>query len=117
MSALDWSLVALAGAGALLLFVLAAVTVNLFQVVTSLRGLVDGLTRQTVPLLEEVTQTVRTVNSDLERVDTIVGSVQRVTQNVEVISDTVRATVTNPLVKALAFLAGARRAGRAFREK
>lgn len=117
MSGLDWALVALAGAGALLLFVLALVTLNLFRVVTSLRALVDGLTQQTIPLLGEVTTTVRTVNGELERMDAIVGSVQRIAGNVESVSGAVRSTVTNPLVKALAFFAGARRAGKAFKDK
>lgn len=116
LTARDWAVVALFSAGALLLFTIAAVISNLFRVVTSLKDLVDGITSETVPLIGEVGNTVRTVNKELERVDGIVGSVQRVATNVESISDTVHATVTNPLVKALAFFAGARRATKKFSE-
>lgn len=115
LTARDWAVVALFSAAALVLFVIAVVITNLFRVVSSIKGLVDGITSETVPLINEVGGTVRTVNKELERVDSIVGSVQRVAANVETISDTVQATVTNPLVKALAFFAGARRAARKFK--
>lgn len=105
MSAVDWALVALAGAGAVLLVVLSLVAMNLFRTVSSVRALADGLT-----------QTTAKVNAELERVDAITASAQRVASNVEAVTDTVRATVTNPLVKALAFAAGARRAGKAFKD-
>ena len=115
-SARDWAAVALFCSAALVLFVIAVVITNLYRVVTSLKDLVDGVTSETVPLINEVGNTVRGVNKELERVDTIVGSVQRVAQNVETISDTVQMAVTNPLVKALAFFAGARRASKKFKE-
>jgi predicted PurR-regulated permease PerM len=116
MNAGDWAVFAVSVAGALVLFTIAVIITNLYRVVTSLKDLVDGVTSETVPLIGEVGNTVRTVNKELERVDSIVGSAQRVVQNVEVISDTVQAAVTNPLVKALAFFAGAKRASRKMRE-
>jgi len=117
LTARDWAMVAFISSAALVLFVIAAIILNLSRVVTSLKGLVDGVTSETVPLIGEVGTTVRTVNKELERVDSIVGSVQRVATNVEIISDTVQTTITNPLVKFVAFLAGTRRAARKFREK
>ena len=117
VTARDWAIIALASSVALVLFVLAVVITNLYRVVSSLKELVDGVTSETVPLIAEVGGTVRTVNKELERVDSIVGSVQRVAANVESISDTVHTVVTNPLVKVFAFAAGARRASKKFREK
>ncbi|MFA5890929.1 MAG: DUF948 domain-containing protein [Actinomycetota bacterium] len=117
MTARDWAVVALASSGALALFIAAVVISNLFRVVTSLQNLVDGVASETVPLLKEASHTVAGVNKELERVDVILGNVQRVSENAETISDTVRAVVTNPLVKALAFAAGARRATRKFKGK
>lgn len=117
MSARDWAVVALGLTGALVLFVTALVITNLFRVVTSLRDLVDGITSETIPLIAEVGNTVRGVNKEMERVDSIIGSVQRITANAETISDTVQMAVTNPLVKGLAFFAGARRATKKFKEK
>jgi uncharacterized protein YoxC len=115
-SARDWAATLLFLTGALVLFVVSVVISNLFRVVTSLKDLVDGVTSETVPLIGEVGNTVRGVNKELERVDSIVGSVQRVATNVEVISDTVQAAVTNPLIKALAFFAGMRRASKKVQE-
>ena len=116
-SARDWAATLLFLTGALVLFVIALVISNLFRVVTSLKDLVDGVTSETVPLIGEVGNTVKGVNKELDRVDSIVGSVQRVATNVEIISDTVQAAVTNPLIKALAFFAGMRRASKKVKEE
>jgi predicted PurR-regulated permease PerM len=112
----DWAVIAFVLSAALVLFVIAVVIANLFRVVTSLKDLVDGITSETVPLINEVGGTVRTVNKELERVDSIVGSAQKIASNVESISDTVHATVTNPLVKGLAFLYGVKRGAKKFKE-
>lgn len=92
--------------------VLAALLANLFRVVTSLRDLVDGIKDETVPLIGEMGNTVRGVNKEIERVDGIAVGVQGIVQSVEGITKTVQATVTNPLVKGLAFFMGAKRAAR-----
>lgn len=117
MTGRDWAMVAFVGSAALVLFVIAVVISNLFRVVSSLKELVDGVTSETVPLINEVGGTVRGVNKELERVDSIVGSVQKVASNVESISDTVHATVTNPLVKFLAFTYGVKRGARKFKDE
>jgi hypothetical protein len=117
VAARDWAMVAFLSALALTFFVIAVVLTNLFRVVTSLKDLVDGVTSETVPLIGEVGNAMRTVNKELDRVDSIVGSVQNIASNAEVVSNTVQAAVTNPLVKAIAFAAGARKAGKAFRSK
>jgi methyl-accepting chemotaxis protein len=109
MTGRDWAMVALILSIALVFFVTAAIIANLIRVVNSVKSLLDGVTKETVPLIGEVGNSVRQVNKELERADAIIGSVQRVAHNVELVSDTVRVTVTNPLVKALAFLAGARK--------
>jgi predicted PurR-regulated permease PerM len=116
LNAKDYAIIVLAAAFALAGIALALVMMKLFQVVASLRELVDGVTKETVPLIHDVDQTVKGVNNEIERVDSIMASTQSVVKNVETISETVKVTVTNPLVKALAFLAGARRASKKFRE-
>lgn len=117
MNARDWAMVVLIGSIALVFFVVAAIITNLIRVVNSVKALLDGVTEQTVPLIGEVGNSVRQVNRELERVDAIIGSAQRVAHNAEVVSDTVRTTITNPLVKALAFFAGARRGVKKMGEK
>jgi uncharacterized protein YoxC len=116
LNAKDYAVMVLALAFALAGLALALVMLKLFQVVASLRELVDGVTKETVPLIHDVDQTVKGVNTEIERVDSIMASTQHVVKNVETISETVKVTVTNPLVKALAFFAGARRASKKFKD-
>ena len=116
LNAKDYAVMILALAFAVAGLGLALVMLKLFQMVASLRELVDGVTKETVPLIHDVDQTVKGVNHEIERVDSIMASTQNVVKNVETISETVKVTVTNPLVKALAFFAGARRASKKFKE-
>jgi uncharacterized protein YoxC len=116
-TARDWAMVALLGALALVFFVTAAIITNLFRVVTSIKNLIDGVANETVPIIHEAGNSVKLVNKEIERVDAVLGSVQKVSQNVELISDTVRVAVANPLVKAVAFFSGVRRGSKKMVEK
>ena len=108
-TARDWAMVALIGSIALVFFVTAAILTNIFRVVTSVKTLIDGVTNETVPIIREAGNSVKLVNQEIERVDAVLGSVQRMSHNVEMISDTVRVAVANPLVKAVALFSGVRR--------
>lgn len=115
MTARDWAIVALTSAGALVLVTVSALLANLFRVITSLRTMVDGVRDETVPLIAEVGGTVRGVNKELERVDAVAASIQRIVKNAETVSETLKIAVTNPLVKGIAFLAGVERATKKLR--
>jgi uncharacterized protein YoxC len=106
--AIAWTIVAfLVGA---LVVVLCVVLANLFRVLTSTKDLIDGVTRQTVPLLGEVNTTVAMVNQELGRVDAILATAESVTASVGGMVNTVSTTITSPLVKLSAFAYGLRRA-------
>jgi hypothetical protein len=106
--AIAWTIVAfLVGA---LVVVLCVVMANLFRVLTSTRDLIDGVTRQTVPLLGEVNTTVALVNQELGRVDGILATAEGVTASVGNLVTTVSNTVTSPLVRLSAFVYGLRKA-------
>lgn len=117
MTARDWAIVAVTSAGALVLVVVSALLANLFRVISGLKTMVDGVRDETVPLIGEVGNTVRGVNKELERVDAMAASVQRVVKNVETVSETLKIAVTNPLVKGIAFLAGVERATKKLRNE
>ena len=117
LEATDYAVIVIAAFFALAVIVISILVLNLFRVVSSLKELVDGVTHETVPLIHEVGNTVKGVNHEIERVDSIMASAQNVAQNASTISETVKLAVTNPLVKALAFFAGARRASKKFREE
>ena len=116
LKATDYAVMVIAGFFALAVIVVSILVLNLFRVVSSLKELVDGVTKETVPLIHDVDGTVKGVNQEIERVDSIMASAQSVAKNAETISETVKMAVTNPLVKALAFFAGARRASKKFKE-
>jgi uncharacterized protein YoxC len=113
----EWAALIIAGFWAILVIVVSLLTMSFLRVVSSLRSLVDGITQETVPLLDEVGTTVKSVNREIDRIDGVLVAGQRITENVATISETVKATVTNPLVKFLASMAGARRAWGKMREK
>jgi predicted PurR-regulated permease PerM len=116
LKATDYAVMVIAGFFAIAVIVISILVLNLFRVVSSLKELVDGVTKETVPLIHDVDGTVKGVNQEIERVDSIMASAQSVAKNAETISETVKMAVTNPLVKALAFFAGARRASKKFKE-
>ena len=106
--AIAWTIVAfLVGA---MVVVLCVVMANLFRVITSTRDLIDGVTKQTVPLLGEVGTTVSLVNQEIGRVDGILATAETATTTVGNVVNVVSSTVTSPLVRASAFAWGLRRA-------
>src|SRR5919106_5040576 len=115
LEATDYAVIVIAAFFALAVIVISILVLNLFRVVSSLKELIDGVTKETVPLIHDVDSTVKGVNQEIERVDSIMESAQSVAKNAQTISETVKLAVTNPLVKALAFFAGARRASKKFK--
>jgi uncharacterized protein YoxC len=104
-------------AWAVLVVFLGLVLVNVFRVLESTKILIDDLRQETVPLLHEVTGTVSGVNKELDRVDGMVESAGNIVKSVERISTVVESTVSSPLIKVVAFGAGASRAMRKLRKK
>ncbi|MGK5632172.1 DUF948 domain-containing protein [Streptomyces sp. URMC 123] len=95
---------------AILVSFLAVVLVRLAQVLKATTKLVADVSAQAVPLLGEASATVRSAQTQLERVDAIASDVQEVTSNASALSSTVASTFGGPLVKVAAFGYGVRRA-------
>lgn len=116
MTVRDWAILTAAlfwGVLVIALSVLVARTVGLLnQTVTTIREMTD----ETLPILRNANETVAGVNVQLARVDTIVSGVQSITATTDQLVGVVHATVSNPLIKAAAFAAGAARAGRKLRD-
>ncbi len=110
MSAVDYAWFAVAVLLGVLVIVVCVVMANLFRVLTSTKDLIDGVTSQTVPLLEQVNGTVGLVNQELARVDGILSTAETVTTTVGHMVEVVSSTVSSPLVKASAFVYGLRKA-------
>ncbi len=110
MSAGDVAGLIAAVAFVLLVGVLAVPLLKLGQVLEEARVMVRGVSERTTPLLEEVTLTVSTTNTQLARVDTITSNVAEVTGNVSAMTSLFAATLGNPVIKVAAFTYGVRKA-------
>ena len=99
-----------AGVFAVLVALLAVPILKLGKVFDELRLTIRSLNNETVPLIDEVTRTVSTTNSQLEKVDGITTNVSDASANVSALSSLVASTVGQPLIKVAAFSHGVRRA-------
>lgn len=83
---------------------------GLAAIMKSTEALIDGVTKETVPLLSEVTTSVVHVNEELVRVDAITENVQTMTSNIGSLVGLFGTTLGTPLVKVAAFSYGIRKA-------
>ncbi|MGW0466717.1 DUF948 domain-containing protein [Streptomyces sp. NPDC003027] len=95
---------------AILVSFLAVVLARLAQTLKATTKLVADVTEQAVPLLADASATVRSAQTQLDRVDAIASDVQEVTSNASALSTTVASTFGGPLVKVAAFGYGVRKA-------
>ncbi len=95
---------------AILVSFLAVVLGRLAQTLRATTRLVAEVTEQAVPLLADASATVRSAQTQLDRVDAIASDVQEVTANASALSTTVASTFGGPLVKVAAFGYGVRKA-------
>ena len=114
--------VSLGGIGAIIIAVslfivclfLSLALLNLSRVLESTEEMIDGVRGETVPLLSEVKTTVANVNRELDRADGIVESTGNIVHSVERLTAVIEKTVSSPLVKLIAFSAGASKAAKKF---
>lgn len=93
----------------LLVAILAVPLLKLGAVLTEAQRLVADVDRQAVPLLTEVTTSVKQVNVELVRVEAITANVQSMTGNVSALTSLFAATLGNPVIKVAAFSYGVRK--------
>jgi uncharacterized protein YoxC len=106
----DSAAIVAAVAWAALVVFLSIMVFQLAGVLRSTATTIDTFRQETVPLLKEVVTTVSSVNREFERVDGLLESAGKLAKNAERIGAVVEQTVSSPLIKVLAFTAGASRA-------
>jgi uncharacterized protein YoxC len=106
----DSAAIVAAVAWAALVIFLSIMVFQLAGVLRSTATTIDTFRQETVPLLKEVTATVSGVNKQLDHVDGLMESAGKLAKNAERIGAVVEQTVASPLIKVLAFTAGASRA-------
>lgn len=87
---------------------LMSLLLTLVGTVRELTSTVRQLTDQAVPMIAGLNETVSGINTELARVDAIVGSVQHISDQAAGLADIVHTAVANPLIKAIAFATGTR---------
>ncbi|WP_104135051.1 MULTISPECIES: DUF948 domain-containing protein [unclassified Cryobacterium] len=101
-----------AGVFAILVAVIAVPLVKLGRVFDETTAAIHDVSAGITPMLAETTETIRSTNQQLARVDTITSNVADVTGNVSALVALFAATVGGPLIKLAGFSAGVRAAFR-----
>ena len=99
-----------AGVFAVLVALLAVPIFKLGRVFDEIRTTIKQIGDGTTPLIDEVTATVATTNTQLGKVDGISNNVSDATANISALSALVAATIGSPLIKVAAFSYGVRQA-------
>jgi hypothetical protein len=89
---------------------------SLLRTARELRALAEELNEHTSAVLGDVEVTVSQARSELDRVDTLVGSAEAITHTVGSASRLARVALSRPVIKVVAFSAGTARAGRRIRK-
>jgi hypothetical protein len=91
--------------------------VSMTATLRAVRASTDELRRESLRLVADVRNTVDQANSELERVDTLLGTAESISTTVDSASRLAYLAFSNPLIKLLAFGTGTARAVRRLRRK
>ena len=117
MTAGEIAAIVAAAAIAVLVLGLLVALVSLIGTLRALRETADELRRTTVPLVGEVRATVAQANAELTRVDGLLVTAESIGTTVDSASRLAYLAFSNPVVKVIAFGAGAGRASRRLRRR
>ena len=117
LSASDLAVVVVTGCSIVavvaLLFVLQRVLVTLRAV----RDALDQITNEAVPLVDELARSVTDANTELERVNRLVGSAESISATVDATSKLAYRALSAPVIKTVAMTSGASRAAKRLRKE
>jgi uncharacterized protein YoxC len=108
-------IVAIASVVAVVLLALALSEIT--KTLRSLRGTIEALRSETVPVMVELGETVRTANQELERLDGVLGTAESIGGTVDSASRLAYLAFSNPMIKTIAVATGTGRAARRFRRR
>jgi hypothetical protein len=115
MSGSEVAALVVAVAAGITLTVLLVVVVALLRTIRDLRTTVEALRLESVAVVEELQEAVRSTNAELARIDNVLGAAESVTGTMDSASKLAYLTVGTPVVKGLALATGANQAYRRFR--
>ena len=117
MSATDLAAVIVAASSVVAVVLLAVALVALVRTLRAMRDVANVLRSQTVPVLDELRETVEVANDEIERLDQLVTTAESVTGTVDSASRLAYLAMANPVIKGVAFASGTAKAARRLRPR
>lgn len=117
MSATDLAAVIVAIASVVAVVLLAVALVALVRTLKALREVATLMRTETVPVLDDLRETVRSANYELKRFDRLVTTAESVTGTVDSASRLAYLAMANPVIKGVAFASGTAKAARRLRRR
>jgi hypothetical protein len=115
MSATDLAAVIVATCSVAAVVLLAVATAGLLRTLKALRDVAALLRTETVPVLEDLRDTVDAANHEIVRLDRLVTTAESVTGTVDSASRLAYIAMANPVIKGVAFASGTAKAARRLR--
>ena len=115
MSASDLAAVIVAAASVVAVVLLAVGVAALLRTLRALREVAHLLRTETVPVLDDLRDTVDAANGEIERLDQLVTTAESVTGTVDSASRLAYIAMANPVIKGVAFASGTAKAARRLR--
>ena len=115
MSATDLAAVIVAGCSVVAVVLLAVALASLVRTLRALRDVANVLRTETVPVLEDLRDTVEAANYEIIRLDGLVTTAESVTGTVDSASRLAYIAMANPVIKGVAFASGTAKAARRLR--
>jgi hypothetical protein len=106
-------IVAIASVVAVVLLAFALVSIT--KTLRAVRATVELLRSEMVPVVVELGDTVRSANSELERLGVVIGTAESIGGTVDSASRLAYLAFSNPVIKTMAVASGTARAARRFR--
>lgn len=115
MSATELASLIVAIASVVAVVLLAVALVSITKTLKAVRDTVELLRTETVPVMAELGETVRSANVELERLGGVLGTAESIGGTVDSASRLAYLAFSNPLIKTMALASGTSRAARRFR--
>ena len=117
MSATDLAAVIVAVASVTAVVLLTVALVALTRTMRAVREVATLMRTESLPVLYDLHDTVRTANEELERFDRLVTTAESVTGTVDSASRLAYLAMANPVIKGVAFASGTAKAARRLRRR
>ena len=117
MTATELAALIVAIASVVAVVLLGVALVSIAKTLREVRKAVELLRTETVPVVQDLGEAVRSANAELDRVDGLLGTAESIGGTVDSASRLAYVTFSNPVIKGLALATGTGRAARALRRK